>query len=38
MELPPFNKEEFERYKDKNYVVKDTDMDDETRKEAIEHI
>ena len=38
MELPPFNRDDFERYKDKNNVIKETDMDEETSKEAIEHI
>ena len=38
MEPPVFNREEFERFKDKTPIVKDCDMDPETRKEAMEHI
>ena len=38
MELPPFNQEDFDKWKDKNIVVKECDMEKEMRKETIEHI
>ena len=38
MELPPFNRDEFEKYKEKNYIIKECDMDQNMRKEATEHV
>ena len=38
MELPPFNKDDFDKYRDKNYIVKECDMDENMKKEASEHV
>ena len=38
MELPPFNRADFESWKDKNFIIKECDMDTNMKKEAAEHI